>query len=182
MNSISMLPMAAQIVECLANATTLESVSGLLKELGDMLLVSSHRSVRRIHFPLECLMHALNGHPERLQSLNFNGVKGMKFYIEHVRPVQMRLKSEASIDRIKQVVFHSMFGSNMEDFGILSAITDNAQWFNRRQLENVFKRRSVAEAKSFFGINFRLVSKLLQANPTKIMGTAQPMLKDRSHS
>lgn len=52
LNSLQMLPMAREITDCLKEAKTPGAVAGILKELGDILLLTTARSTQKIYFPL----------------------------------------------------------------------------------------------------------------------------------
>lgn len=51
-NSLQMLPMAAEIIAALKEANHPGNVSGVRKELGDILLLTTARSTQKIYFPL----------------------------------------------------------------------------------------------------------------------------------
>lgn len=56
LNSLMMLPMAQEIVACLRDARSSGQVSGILKELGDILLMTTAHSTQKIYFPLLLLV------------------------------------------------------------------------------------------------------------------------------
>lgn len=51
-NSLSMLPMASEISQCLRGAKAPGAVAGVLKELGDILLLTTARSTQKVYLPL----------------------------------------------------------------------------------------------------------------------------------
>lgn len=73
--SIKHLPNAASIVEALSNGTWRNT--SLLKNLADVLLITSHRSARRIYFPILSLKYLTE---QNLDLFNFTGIKGVNFY------------------------------------------------------------------------------------------------------
>lgn len=62
-NSLQMLPMSQEIVTVLKDARSPGSVAGILKELGDILLLTTARSTQKIYFPLFMITHLWHNKP-----------------------------------------------------------------------------------------------------------------------
>lgn len=169
LQSIKHLPNAASIVEALANGTWKNTA--LLKNLADVLLITSHRSARRIYFPI-FVLRAINA--ESVKNLNFTGTRGISVY-QLMAGTEMLVKCNDP-DLASQAIFHAIFGTNVEDLGILSAITERKVWKQRKDFSEFFKRRSEQNSKAVKLPAFLFISKMLTANPTKFAGTIRPML------
>lgn len=142
-----------------------------MKNLADVLLVTSHRSARRIYFPIFVLV---NIDAESVKDLNFTGTKGVTVYQTMAgTEIEMRCNDQ---ELASQAIFHAVFGTNVEDLGILSAITDKKVWRQRKDFSEFFKRRSEQNARKVKLPTFLFVSKMLTANPTKFAGTIRPMV------
>lgn len=48
------------------------------------------------------------------------------------------MKSGAPADKIRRVVFHSMFETACEDLGVLGVITDVKKWSKKSEVNEVF--------------------------------------------
>lgn len=78
-NSIKMLPMSAEIISNLKEARSPGQVAGILKELGDILLLTTSRSTQKIYLPLllaYCMWQVKPGNVK----WSFSGADMMKFY------------------------------------------------------------------------------------------------------
>lgn len=79
-------------------------------------------------------------------------------------------------DLAAQAVFHAMFGTKVEDLGVLSSVTNVKNWYQRKDFSEFFKRRSEQNQVKVQLPMFSYVSKMLTANPTKFSGTIRPMV------
>lgn len=70
-------------------------------------------------------------------------------------------------DKIRQALFHGMWGTHCEDFGVLGKITMMDNWFQRHNMMSAYERRtndSLIKVKIEKLIKYRFVSKLMGGN------------------
>lgn len=74
---------------------------------------------------------------------NFANSNMLQYYTDAVmaNKVKFTMRSGGSESDTAEVVFHSMFGTYMDDLGVLSAITNWGAWKQRKQLSAVFTKR-----------------------------------------
>lgn len=70
---------------------------------------------------------------------------------------------------VSQIVFHGIWGTFSEDFGILSWMTGKNDWAIRNQLDNAFSKMGVARPKKFKQIPIRKYAQLTSANQTGLL-------------
>lgn len=179
-NSLQMLPMAQEIVSVLKDARSPGSVSGILKELGDILLLTTARSTQKIYFPLFMVMLLWVKKPAGFK-WSFSGAPMMKLYTALVsKGMRIKMKTGAEPLRTSEVVFHSMFGTYLDDLSVLSQITTHqGKWHQRKDLNTVFHKRATQNAVVITPITFRYVSKMAQSLLTKSLGNVDPVATSR---
>lgn len=118
-HSLQMLPMATEIINSLKEAAHPGNVSGVMKELGDILLLTTSRSTQKAYFPL-ILFHIMWSHRGSIQ-WSFSGAPILKYYTDLVTLKGLRFKMRSGADPIKtsEVVFHAMFGTYLENLTVL---------------------------------------------------------------
>lgn len=134
-HSLQMLTMATEIINCLREANHLGNVSGVLKELADVLiLTAASRSTQKIYFPI-LLFKYIWKKRGKIQ-ISFSGAEMIKKYtdISVIDKIIFTMKSGADPIKTSQVVFHAMFGTNIENLNILKHITNNKKWRTRKEL------------------------------------------------
>lgn len=62
--------------------------------------------------------------------------------------MKISMKTDADTSKASEVVFHAMFGTYLDDLGILPEITNkNSRWSQRKDLNSVFLKRAGKEYK-----------------------------------
>lgn len=179
LNSLQMLPMAQEIVNCLKEARSPGSVAGILKELGDILLLTTARSTQKIYMPLLLIRLMWSRKTEEI-NWSFSGAPMMKMYTALATGgLRFRIKTGCDVLRTSEVIFHSMFGTYLEDLNILSQITTHAKWHQRKDLNTVFNKRAAQNAAIVSPIKFKYVSKMAQSLMIKSLGNIDPVATSR---
>ncbi|CAF4947591.1 unnamed protein product [Pieris macdunnoughi] len=179
LNSIQMLPMCAEIINNLKEARSPGQVSGILKELGDILLLTTARSTQKIYFPLLLAYKMWTAKPEGL-SWSFSGTAMMKFYNVIIQEgCKFQIKTGADPLKTSEVVFHALFGTYLEDLSVLAQITTHAKWHQRKDLNSVFHQRASKTSATVIPIKFKYVSKMAQSLLTKSLGNVDPVATSR---
>lgn len=174
-NSLQMLPMAAEIIASLKEANHPGNVSGVMKELGDILLLTTARSTQKIYFPL-ILFYLLWRNKGNVQ-WSFSGAPMIKFYTDFTASNNLKFTMRSGADSLKtsEVVFHAMFGTYLENLNVLEKITTKAKWHTRKEVNSVFQKRGEQAKVAFKPITFKYVSKMAQSLMTKSLGNIDPM-------
>lgn len=105
----------------------------------------------------------------------------MKLYTERViAGMRVTIKTAADPLRTSEVIFHSMFGTYLDDLSVLSQITSHTgKWHQRKDLNTVFHKRSSQPTAMFAPIIFKYVSKMAQSLLTKSLGNIDPVATSR---
>lgn len=69
-----------------------------------------------------------------------------------------RLSSVFTEEKAQQVIFHSWWGTAMEDFSLLQQITDCLNWYKRSEYGTSFQRIGSKE----LGISFEMIKQICQ--------------------
>lgn len=122
-HSLQTLPMSNEIIMALKEATHPGSVSGVLKELGDILTLTTARSTQKIYFPL--LLFTLMWKEKGNTQWSFSGSAVIKYYTDYcaLNKVSYIMKSGADGLKTSEAVFHAMFGTYLENLSSLEQIT-----------------------------------------------------------
>lgn len=175
-NSLQMLPMASEVINCLKEAKTPGSVAGILKELGDILIMTTARSTQKVYFPL-LLLFLMWETKKNPYAWSFTGAPIIKLYTDIVNSgMKFVIRTKGDPIKTSQVIFHAMFGTYLDDLEICEQITMNTgKWFQRREVNSVFLKRSEASPITVNPIKFRYVTKMAQALMTKSLGNIDPV-------
>lgn len=179
-NSLRMLPMHGEIATALKDADSPGRVMGLMKELADLLILTTARSTQKIYFPISLAKYLWAGKPDNFQ-WNFANSNMLQFYSDAMalNRIKFEMRSGGSESETAEVVFHAMFGTYMEDLGVLGTITNWGAWKQRKTLSAVFTKRSAAPKVTFSPRIFTMTSKMAQALLTKNMGNMDPCATTR---
>ncbi|KAL3286948.1 hypothetical protein HHI36_001434 [Cryptolaemus montrouzieri] len=173
--TIQIIPAKGEIVNALEACKNGAEASSILTELGDLLLLSTARSTQKIDFPLTLAMWLFSAKGDN--PWNFSGPGTMYLLDQGIKNLSLKFKIRSQEDvtrNIAQVIFHAMYGTYTEDFGILSQITTEAEWKKRKDVDKVFKERSKAEYRRVTPVRFIYYSKLAQSLLTKSLGNTDP--------
>lgn len=173
--SLQMLPMASEIISALKEANHPGNVSGVMKELGDILLLTTARSTQKVYFPL--LLFLLMWDNKDKVQWSFSGAPVLKYYTDFIKKTGLKFVMRSGADPIKtsEVVFRAVFGTYLDNLDILGKITDRPKWHKRREVNSVFLKRSEQQQMFFTPITFKYVSKMARALLTKSLGNVDPM-------
>ena len=180
-DSIQMLPMKEEIVNAFRNASSPGSMAGLIKELGDVLLISTARSTQKLYFPLCTWVYMWRNKGEHIKSWSVSGGPMQALYrVLVVRDkLQYRIRSGDGSDNINQVIFHAIHGTHLDDISILSQITSAGAWKKRGEMSKTFAKRANAPKVTFTPITMIYFSKMAQALQTKCLGNVEPSSTSR---
>lgn len=173
-NSIMMLPMYKELAQCFANAEAPSTVSGVMKELGDLLLLTTARNTGKVYFPIMMIRYIVK--KSLLTNFNFAGTKALITYNNVTEKMQFNVRTGGTASQTAQAIFHAMFGTYMGEISSLRTITTEKDWQIRKTLDNVFIGRSTKAQRLINPIRFIKISKMSQALKTKMMGTMDPMI------
>jgi hypothetical protein len=107
---------------------------------------------------------------------SFSGAGMIKAYCKMVdMGMRFKIKTGGDVLRTSEVVFHSMFGTYLDNLDVLPQITNHAKWHQRRELNPVYIKRGSQESKIIVPIKFKYVSKMAQSLLTKSLGNVDPV-------
>lgn len=92
---------------------------------------------------------------------------------------KMIIKSGGTTLQTAEVIFHAIFGTYLEDIGVLGEITTRGGWSKRKALNPVFNDRSKQHAIVVTPIVHKYVSKMAQSLLTKTLGNTEPCYTTR---
>ncbi|AFN73047.1 hypothetical protein [Tyulek (Tjuloc) virus] len=142
------------------------------------------REQKRIAFPpgtLAFLLHdmdkdkKLHFNEDRCSRFDFSGTGAFRMYSLMLamckkRPLRMNI---ADPGKARQILFHAMFGTHVEDFGILQSMTDISDWYKRKDFEEEFQTMKASHARvegTFYPIDLRYYSKVCSSLNTRMIG------------
>lgn len=121
---------------------------GIVSHLANILMIVGGREQRRVTPPLSAFMHYMTKKAtaespaefdqQRALDIDFSGKGAFAFYKWLMGSgIQYTLNiNNASMTR--QILFHAMFGTYVEDFGVLSFMTNNTRWLKRSEMNDAF--------------------------------------------
>lgn len=173
--SIQMLPMANAIREVLSSSNR-EGHQSLLQALGDVLLLTGARTTHRLSLPIILFIQlAKQMETDKVSHhWSFSGPR-MQYILQKFLAIrEFKIRTNATKNHIKQVVFHAIYGSAFDDLGVLSTITNQPVWAVRSEIGDTLQRKGVTETIQFKPILLKYVSKMSRALQTKAIGNAAP--------
>jgi len=179
-------------------------VLATLKSLADVLLITGSRASVKAYFPICFIigittgtvvtamqdepdepMEGQQGEPTFSPILEQNWTqldqsgKGCFYLWTQLKEVTFRINPNGDVEDIRQVVFHSVFGSHWEDLNIAKYMT-GVEFKRREELGNIFRGKgSTATEKTFKLLPLNFYSKLSQALPTKMTAGGVQQLMNR---
>ncbi|QHR77127.1 nucleoprotein [Quaranjavirus johnstonense] len=174
-------------IDQIAKFMLMSKPAALTKINGYLMAIAGYtgtREQKRIAFPpgtLSFLMHDLNEKKEwvfnesRCTKFDFSGTGAYRMYMHFLavtkaNPLKMNV---ADPGKARQILFHAMFGTHVEDFGILQSITDVSEWHKRKDFETEFKTIRASNARvegTFYPIDLRYYSKVCSSLNTRMIG------------
>lgn len=181
------LPMTDAIIECCVRNNR-SSIGGVLSSLGDLLLLTTDRTHCKMTPPLTTFLNAY--YPRGVSDANdqarlkravddfdFSGKGAVMFYRDNIQEKKFTWLSDSQVGALSsQVMFHSCFGTHMEDLGVLGQITNVQDWAQRKQLSEVFTKKR-GQSVEFTAVKLELASKLISACGTKMLNNVKPMVQ-----
>ncbi len=175
---IQHIQIASEVAECIAVSGE-GTINHVLKELGDLLLLTTDRTANKASFPLLIVIHSWHNHKNKVIQMDFSGIGAFKFYDTFIADQEFTQVSDGTEGMCKESLFHSIFSTYLEDFGVLTQITNYSCWHKRSDISFVFTKTKKATM-TFKAIKMVYASKLASACMTKMIGAATPMLCERS--
>ena len=177
------LPMCEEIIMCM-KCNTRRTVGKVLAYLGDLLLITTDRSHATACFPTTSIIryflhldenrYGLKVTEKLASNIDFSGRGAIVFYNTYIGGQKFKWSTkETSSVKSSEIFFHSIFGTYVEDLGILSTITNISNWHTRSEMSDVFKKGENVE---FTAPTFKLVSRLISACGTQLMNCPGKML------
>ncbi|QQO86215.1 nucleoprotein [Lake Chad virus] len=175
-------------VEEIAKFMLINKTAALTKINGYLMAIVGYtgsREQKRIAFPPGSLAYMMLAYKSDSKQYLFNDVHASKFDFSGTGAYRMYSKMIALAqqfplkinvsdpNKARQILFHAMFGTHVEDFGILTAMTDVGDWLRRKDFEEEFKAMRASSAKvsgAFYPIALRYYSKVCSSLNTKMIG------------
>ena len=112
-----------------------------------------------------------------LKNFDFSDVGIFRFY-SNFQEQKWKLSGNVTDEVAKQLVYHAMFGTYTEDFGVLTATTNCANWKTRAQISNAFENPgSCGEEIEFDPVQQTVFKKLTNAGQSQFF-PKRPRLTD----
>lgn len=123
--------MCSEIINAFKDASHPGNVSGVLKELGDILLLTTARSTQKTYFPL--LLFIMLWQNKGNTNWSFSGSAALKLYTDLciAKGVTFRMRSGADPMRTGEVV----------NLNVLEKITTRGKWHGRKELNAIVLKR-----------------------------------------
>lgn len=191
--TMSFLPEIDSIVQVCAGKKASE-VKRLYNIIADILLMTTSRESKRAAFPAFMLLKLLTESEMKhyvenntiyqggadISYFNFSGNGGFYLYnsvkdVEWTYPIKSTKK-----DYLSQIMFHSIWGTYAEDFGVLQFATGVKNWKKRAELDDAFEKMGTQEPATFKIIPFEKYSKLTSANQTGLLSVTSSQVTTRS--
>lgn len=186
----------AAVNRCFAYVPSIEQVSRVLKtnrvganqpivsHLANIAMIAGGREQRRMTPPLSAVMHYLTTktgetwgfNAAAARQLDFSGKGAFYFYkLMCQSPVTYTLNINNE-DMSRQILFHAMFGTYVEDLGILQFMTGFQHWLTRSEMSGAFTTMKASapgmgSGKKFKPIPILYYSKLASATLLKDAAT-----------
>lgn len=173
------MPNIAGILE-LIGGKPISEIKPVLRELGNLALLVTARNSNRATPAPSLFAHVLadqriihgnevshsanNFGPYFAKHVDFSG-KGAFMLYKLACMTKVRLSSVFTEDMARQVIFHSWWGTALEDFSLLQQITDCNRWLKRSEYGTAFQRIGSKELGATFElVNYVRYAKLASAN------------------
>lgn len=139
------IPIIDDIIEVTKTQKKAQDISTTIGLLAEIILITTSRQATRMFFPLSFLssvyedMKKSKKQDKLLKFFNTTGSGGFFLYKMACKK-PWKISGTFTEETAGQVVFHSIFGTYKEDFGILSTITNVANWQTREQIGKGFTK------------------------------------------
>nr|QPL15348.1 nucleoprotein [Hymenopteran orthomyxo-related virus OKIAV175] len=163
-------------------------IRNLITLMADLALIATTRQANRMFPPPAAFAYIFGTKDFKIgndvynvtslyEVFNFSGQGAFLFY-KIFMSLKWRMRLMDGTDTIaKQICYHAMFGTFKEDFGILSQITNVANWLTREEMGSVFKSTNTKGIKmDFIPVQQLYYSKLAQANQSGLLTNTQAQI------
>lgn len=140
------IPIIDDIIEVTKTQRRAQDISTTVGLLAEIVLVTTSRQATRMFLPLvflvkTCESFEARGHSKDtlLKFFNTTGSGGFCIY-KSAHKEKWSIGGTFTQEMAGQVVFHSIFGTYKEDFGILKSITNVGNWMTREEIGKGFTR------------------------------------------
>lgn len=140
--AINYLGDSKKLANWFAKVTDAE-LGNTLAMLGKIILLNSYVNQNDIKanfltFPLLAFLVAYKQDRSVVNSFDFSGPGAHHCYATIAKYTYSMKTKETDQNKIKQSIFHGIFGSAYANLGILAEVTDNKFWFNRIELNDTY--------------------------------------------
>nr|UAJ23565.1 nucleoprotein [Granville quaranjavirus] len=120
---------------------------GIVSHLANILMIAGGREQRRMTPPLSAFMAYLTRKPKdkpagfdpkKAEELDFSGKGAFSFYKWLMNSDLLYTLNINNAAITRQLLFHAMFGTYVEDFGILTFMTGSTSWMKRSEMNDAF--------------------------------------------
>ena len=121
--------------------------------------------------PLSVVLSALLTNEDAVLDLDFSGRGAFVFYKNFIAEREfVQTSREISGQLVAETMFHSCWGTHIENLGVLEAITMKSNWHTRKELETVYHNPKGDGSKlvKFKAIAFKYVTKMAAAQQTRL--------------
>lgn len=176
MRQFNFLPYAPDIAKALVdnkvNSSFNTEVLGLLSK---MVVVTGARDVQRVAFP-PCFLSQYLKDDKNVLDIDFSGNGAFRAYKAFCQ-LKFTVPSTQYMTHLKEIVFHAMLGTHVEDFGVLKFMTNYQNWHKRHQInDNLIKvdmkirDRALKDKINFEPIPIHFYSKMSSAMMQNLLG------------
>lgn len=191
--TMSFLPEIDSIVQVCAGKKASE-VKRVFNIIADILLMTTSRESKRMSMPGFMLIQLLNKAETQhylannsicttvtdISYFNFSGNGAFFHYNQQNEKVFKYPIKESKKDLLPQIIFHAIWGTFAEDFGILAFMTGLKTWKRRNEMDDAFEKIGTQKLQEFKIIPFQKYSKLTSANQTGLLSVTSSQVTSRS--
>jgi len=184
----SFLPEIESIIHCCCGKKASE-VREIFNIIADILLMTTSREAKRATFPAYMVInmlkeqeiaHYLSNNTIYIDWFNFSGNGAFQLYNICIdKEWSYPIRSDKT-GLLPQIIFHGIWGTFSEDFGILSWMTDQNDWCTRNEMDNAFIKMGESAPFPIKLIRIKKYAKLTSANQTGLLYITSSQITSRS--
>lgn len=189
----SFLPEIDSIVQVCCGKKASE-VSEIFNIIADILLMTTSREAKRASFPAFMLIKLLDDNEVKhyeenntrftavtdIAWFNFSGNGAFQLYNRICSSKWSYNIKETKKQYLNQIIFHAIWGTYCNDFGILAWMTNQKDWATRNTLDDAFKQLGNQPPQEFTPVKINKYSKLTSANQTGLLSVTSSQVDTRS--
>lgn len=180
--AMSHIPMIDDILSVVKGKKSFE-ISGIIKALADMLMITTSRQSHRAFFPIipfiavttniDCTTKLMTFKEDLLKKFNASGHGAFLIYKLMCESGMYYMSGSMSQNQAAQITYHSIFGTFKEDLGVLAQITNQGNWQTREEMGKCFLNASTCKKEvGFEFIRQEYYSKLSSANLSGLLASS----------